>query len=107
MTDHAVALTTHTTEMRQLREMNAVLARAPSGARPTAGSIGVRFGVPETAVLQLLRPAGPPSYPYVYGVFSRASAADPDGPAAFVELHTAELRAISDQLSLRRHVWGV
>lgn len=107
MTDHAVALTTHTTEMRQLREMNAVLARAPSGARPTAGSIGVRLGVTETAVLQRLRPAGPPSYPYVYGVFGREGQGPEGERPALVELHTAHLRAISDLLHLRGHIWGV
>jgi hypothetical protein len=106
MTDHAMAPTTHTTEMRQVREMNAVLARLVSG-RPTAGSVGVHLGVPEGAVLQRLRPAGPPSYPYVYGVFTREE--DPTGKVrpALVELHTAQLRAISDQLHLRGHIWGV
>ncbi len=105
MSEHAMALTTHTTEMHQLDEMNAALA--VGRRRLTAGALGLHRGVADDAVLRRLRRAGPPSYPYVYGVFSRASAADPDGPAAFVELHTAELRAISDQLSLRRHVWGV
>jgi hypothetical protein len=107
MTDHAVALTTHTTEMRQLREMNAVLARTPRRSRPTAGSLGVHVDVPEAAVLQRLRPAGPPSYPYVYGVFVREGQAPEAERPALVELHTAHLRAISDRLHLRGHIWGV
>lgn len=105
MSEHGMALTTHTTEMHQLDEMNAALAMG--WARLTAGSLGLHRGVADDAVLRRLRPAGPPSYPYVYGVFSRENGAGPDGTTALIELHTAQLRAISDQLSLRRHIWGV
>ena len=105
MSEHSMALTTHTTEMHQLDEMNAALSIGRR--RLTAGTLGLQRGVSDDAVLRRLKPAGPPSYPYVFGVFSREDSASPDGTPAFVELHTAELRAISDQLSLRRHVWGV
>ncbi len=104
MTDHAMATTTHTTEMRQIEEMNAALAR---GGRPTAATLGIHHGVPGDAVLCRIRAAGPPSYPYVFGVFARDG-----GPAVAsrpvpVELHTTQLRAISTRLHLRGHIWGV
>ena len=38
MTDHAMATTTHTTELRQIEEMNAALTR---GGRPTAATLGI------------------------------------------------------------------
>lgn len=104
MSEHGMALTTHTTELRQIREMNAVLAK---GARLTGASLGLRAGVPEDALLRRLRPAGPPSYPYVYGVFTREPQRGPDARPTLVELHTAQLRAISDRLGLRHHIWGV
>ena len=103
MTAHAMATTTHTTELRQIEEMNAALAR---GARPTAASLGIGDGVPGDAVLRRLRAAGPPSYPYVYGIFARDHA-DAEGRSVPVELHTRQLRAISDRLHLRAHIWGV
>ena len=104
MTEHGRAVTTHTTEMRQIREANTALAR---GAHPTARSIGLRSGFADDAVLLRLRPVGPPSYPYVYGVFTRDERRHHDGRAVSVELHTAQLRAISAQLHLRGHTWGV
>jgi hypothetical protein len=105
MSEHSMALTTHTTELHQLDEMNAALA--VGRRRLTAGSLGLHREVADDAVLRRLEPAGPPSYPYVYGVFSHESGGSPDGAPALVELHTAQLRAISDGLSLRRHIWGV
>lgn len=105
MSEHGMAVTTHTTEMRQIGEMNVALAR---GARSvTAGSIGIHTGVADDAVLRRLRPAGPPSYPYVYGVFTRDSGRLSESRPVPVELHTQQLRAISDRLNLRRHIWGV
>ncbi len=106
MTDHAMALTTHTTEMRQVAEMNAALAR---GSRITADSLGVRNEVPADAVLRRLRTVGPPSYPYIYGIFMRDSAGEGADAArpVLVELHTAQLRALCDRLHLRGQVWGV
>lgn len=100
MTEHAMATTTRTTELRQIHEMNTALA---GGSRLTAAALGLPAGLPEDAMLCRLRAAGPPSYPYVYGVFTRDRAA----PDLTVELHTAQLRAISDRLHLRRHIWGV
>jgi hypothetical protein len=97
---HQVAATTHTVELNQIAEINAALA---SGRRRlTAGSIGAHPPVDERAVLTSLECEGPPSYPYVFGHF--------EGPAGTgvlrVALHTAHLRAISAQLSLRSQVWG-
>jgi hypothetical protein len=101
MHGHQVALTTHTVELGQIAEMNAALA---SGRRRlTAGSIGAQAPAAEHAVLKSLECEGPPSYPYVYGCFEGPA---PSTRVARVELHTANLRAISDQLSLRSHVWG-
>ena len=103
MTDHAMALTSHTTEMRQVAEMNAVLAR---GNRVTADSLGVRNEVPADAVLRRLRAVGPPSYPYIYGIFVRGGDRVEDARPILVELHTAQLRALSDRLHLRGQIWG-
>ena len=103
MTDHAMALTSHTTEMRQVAEMNAVLAR---GTRVTADSLGVRNEVPADAVLRRLRAVGPPSYPYVYGIFVRGGDTVDDARPILVELHTAQLRALCDRLHLRGQIWG-
>ena len=99
MTEHTMATTTRTTELRQIHEMNTALAEGP---RLTAAALGLSGGVPEDAMLRRLRAAGPPSYPYVYGVFTRDRAT----PDLSVELHTAQLRAISGRLHLRRHIWG-
>ena len=96
---HRLAPTTHTAELRQIHEINAALA---SGHFVTAGSVGVPEPVPERAVLQHLEAVGPPSYPYLYGHFSHPGTGD-----LRVELHTAQVRAISHQLSLRSHIWGV
>ena len=100
MKAHHLAPTTHTVELDQIHEMNAALA---SGHRVTAGSLGVPATVPGDAVLRSLEAEGPPPYPYIYGHFSRRGTQD----RVRVELHTAQLRAISDQLSLRSHTWGV
>ena len=100
MKAHHLAPTTHTVELDQIHEINAALA---SGHRVTAGSLGVPATVPGDAVLWSVGVEGPPSYPYVYGHFSRWGSAD----MVRVELHTAQLRAISHQLSLHSHIWGV
>ncbi|TDU83991.1 hypothetical protein EV138_6456 [Kribbella voronezhensis] len=97
---HHLALTTHTAELRQIHEINAALA---SGHRVTAGSAGVPKPVPEFAVLRYLEATGPPSYPYVYGHFSQPGTDD----TMRAKLHTPQLRAISHQLSLRSHIWGI
>ncbi|TQJ52276.1 hypothetical protein [Phycicoccus sp. SLBN-51] len=103
MTDHAMALTSHTTELRQVAEMNVVLAR---GDRVTADSLGVRNEVPADAVLHRLRAVGPPSYPYIYGIFVRGADGADGARPVLVELHTAQLRALCDRLHLRGQIWG-
>ncbi|MGN6611402.1 MAG: hypothetical protein ACTHLJ_06470 [Angustibacter sp.] len=96
---HELARTTHTVELRQVAELNAALA---SGRRRlTAGSIGASSAPGEHVVLTSLECQGPPSYPYVYGRFVAGAER-----LARVELHTTQLRAISDQLALRSHTWG-
>jgi hypothetical protein len=101
MRPHTLAPTTHTTELHQVREINDALATGRR--RLTAGSIGAPGAVPRDSVLRSLEAEGPPSYPYVYGVFGEPGS----GHAARVELHTKQLRATSEQLSLRSHGWGL
>ena len=106
MREHELSPTTHTVELRQVAEINAALAAVRR--RLTAGAIGAHSALPENAVLpedavlMSLEPEGPPSYPYIYGHFGVPGTEH----VARVELHTAHLRAISDQLSLRSHIWG-
>ena len=100
MRQHTLAPTTHTTELHQVREINAALATGRR--RLTAGSVGAPGRVPRDSVLRRLQAEGPPSYPYVFGLFEVPGGAQP----ARVELHTDQLRATSDQLSLRSHAWG-
>ncbi|MET9269989.1 hypothetical protein [Kribbella sp. NPDC003557] len=100
MRHHPLAPTTHTAELLQIHEINVALA---SGHHVTAGSVGAPARVPGDAVLRYLEPTGPPSYPYVFGHFSSRSTGD----TMRIELHTAQLRAISHQLALREHIWGV
>ena len=58
MTEHAMATTTRTTELRQIHELNTALAGEP---RLTAAALGLPAGLPEGARLRRLRAAGPPS----------------------------------------------
>lgn len=97
--EHHLAPGTHTAELEQIDEINAALA---TGGRVTAGALGLA-AIPADAVLCLLEAAGPPSYPYVFGHFSSRGAAD----TIRVELHTAQLCAISHELHLHSHVWGI
>lgn len=96
---HQLATTTHTVELVQLHEINAALA---SGHQVTAASVGVRTAS-EDAVLRYLEASGPPEYPYIYGHFHTPGTTD----TSRVELHTAQLRAISHHLSLTSHTWGI
>ena len=100
MHEHHLAPTTHTAELLQVHEINAALA---TDHHVTAASLSVPAPVPGDAVLRYLEAEGPPSYPYIHGHFSRRDTGD----MVRVELHTAQLRAISHQLSLVSHVWGV
>lgn len=100
MKAHRMAPTTHTIEMDQIHEINAALG---SGRRVTAGDLGVAATVPRDAVLRYLVADGSPSYPYIFGHFSRGGTED----TVRVALHTAQLRAISGHLSMRSHIWGV
>ena len=89
-----------TTNLLQIHQTNATLATGHH--RVTAGSLSVPATVPGNAILRYLEAEGPPSYPYIHGHFSRPGTND----TLRVELHTAQLRAISNQLSLPSHTWG-
>jgi hypothetical protein len=89
-----------TTNLLQIHQVNAALASGRH--RVTPDSLGVAATVPGDAVLRYLEAEGPPSYPYIHGHFSGRRTDD----TVRVELHTAQLRAISHQLSLRSHTWG-
>lgn len=95
---HQLATTTHTVELLQLHEINAALA---SGHQVTAALVGVQTAS-EDDVLRYLEASGPPEYPYIYGHFGT-----PGTTTSRVELHTAQLRAISHCLSLTSHTWGI
>lgn len=99
MHEHHLAPTTHTAELEQIREINLALA---GGRRVAAGSVGLGTVLPDDAVLRWLEAEGSPSYPYIFGHFSPRGSAD----IVRIELHTAQLRAISNHLSLRSHIWG-
>ena len=88
------------TNLLQIHQTNAALAARHH--RVTAASLGGPPTLPPDAVLQYLEAEGPPSYPYIHGHFTRPGTED----TVRVELHTAHLRAISHQLSLRSHTWG-
>ena len=100
MREHELAPTTHTVELHQIAEINAALAARRR--RLTASDIGVDAAVAPSAVLMSLEPEGPPSYPYIYGHFGLPGTEQ----VVRLELHTAHLKAISAQLSLRAHIWG-
>lgn len=66
---------------------------------------GVDATLPAAAVLRRVLAIGPPTAPYLYGVFAEPGAA---GRRELpVTLHTEHLRAISTALNMRRHLWGV
>ena len=121
MSHHGLAPATHTTELRQIAELNARIAGA-DGKQITAGVLGMAdvpidpvmieatgapgerpATLPASAILQRIVVVGPPSYPYVYGLFG-ADQANP--PELRAPLHTAALRVLSERYHLR-HSWGV
>jgi hypothetical protein len=120
MSHHGLSRTTHTTELRQIAELNARIAGA-DGKRITArrlgmadvsdpvmidatGALGGRpTALPASAVLKRIVSVGPPSYPYLYGLFGADHASPPELRA---QLHTAHLRMLSDRYRLQ-HCWGV
>jgi hypothetical protein len=101
MTEHRLAPTTHTIELEQIHEINAALA--VGRRRVTAGALGMGSPVSADSALGSLDVEGPPSYPYIYGHFDDRAT----GAAVRVEIHTAQLQAISHELLLSAHVWGV
>jgi len=132
MSNHAISPASHTVEVAQLRELNHGLGRgAPAlpvtaqilglaGARadvehldrvpwfPASGASSrpdhrlVAGTVQAAAVLTAVVAAGPPSFPYIYGLFGAEGS---DGLLP-VQLHTEHLHRISTHLHLRHH-WGV
>jgi hypothetical protein len=133
MPHHSLSPTTHTTELRQIAELNARIAEA-DGKPITAGVLGMAdvtidpvmiqatvalrgrrrrrarrdltrrpTALPASAVLKRIVTVGPPSYPYVYGLFGADRATSPELRAP---LHTAHLRLLSERYRLRQS-WGV
>jgi hypothetical protein len=100
MIEHSLAPTTHTVELEQIRAINTALSH---GRRVTAQTLGLTSAVAPDSVLLALEGVGPPSYPYVFADFSGG----PRNAVVRVELHTANLRAITRALSLPSQVWGV
>jgi hypothetical protein len=121
-----VAATTHTRELRQVAEINERLAQSGTAPDWTAARLvlggaavdyagvggvlveldeapGVATELPADAVLMALDAVGPPSFPYVYGLFRAGS----DDPLLAVSLHTRHLRTLSSGLHCRMHLWGV
>jgi len=100
---HAARSTTRTMEQRQIAEVN---ARLRSTTLPAA-EVGV--GPPAAlggAVLVGVHYEGSPIFGYVWGRL-RPAGAGAAGPADRVPLHTPHLRAISRELRLAHHHWGV
>lgn len=121
MSHHTLSPTTHTTELRQIAELNGRITGA-DGKQITAGALrmagvpidtvmieatGAPSGrpavLPADAIVQRIVGEGPPSYPYVYGLFGADRANSPELRAP---LHTAHLRMLSKRYGLR-HSWGV
>jgi hypothetical protein len=121
MSHHGLSPATHTIELRQVAELNARIA-GTDGKQITAGVLGLAdvtidpvmikatgargerpTSVPASATLERIVAVGPPSYPYLYGLFG-ADRANP--PALRAQLHTAHLRLLSERYRLR-HCWGV
>lgn len=113
---HDVARSTHTPELNQLREINEQLGVAAQAGRPvTAADLGLggadvdrviggggvpALTLPADAPLEHLVGEGPPDFPYIVGHFTGGA-----GTTLVVDVHTAELRTLSQRFHLR-HVWG-
>jgi len=131
MSTHALSRSTRTLELAQVLQINDCLHRSEdAGPGLTAGPLGLDGTTARGAaidrvaarVLPLPRPredaavlspqarlrrvlaAGPPTAPYLYGVFAEDAAGRRELP---VVLHTDQLRRISGQLGLRSHRWGI
>ncbi len=118
---HPVAPTTHTVELEQLAQINAVLGAAARrvsaqelsldgaplvgrGVRaPLAPLLPGQTRLPGYAVLSRVAASGPPEYPYVHGHFTALPWRHGD---LVVELHTPTLASLSHRLDLH-HLWGV
>jgi hypothetical protein len=101
--------TTHTTEIAQIKEINARLRRR-SGVVIIASELPLETErgdrqVPAnpSALLKTLSWAGSPSFP---DIFAHFTAPGSEEPRQHVLLHTAALKEISRRLSLH-HAWGV
>ncbi|GLY32722.1 hypothetical protein [Kineosporia sp. NBRC 101731] len=100
MNHRSMSGTNLTLEMAQIAALEEHLTRRHH-APLTAGVLGLAT-VPEKAVLQHVTAVGPTCYPFVYGHF-RASG---DQSEVAVELHTQQLRRLSDTFRLHQH-WGL
>ena len=121
MRPHTPAPTSHTLELTQVREINERLAAVSDQHPVTAQALGVEGEavrarrdrvplvpwlpattghLPTGAVLDRVAVEGPPTCPYVWGVF-RSPAGDRP-----VNLHTGALVRLSRALGLTGHRWG-
>jgi hypothetical protein len=118
MAHHDLSRSTHTPELRQVRELNERLAAASrAGAPVTAEALGltgqpVEGGqssapqeVPASALLDHLSAEGPPDFPYIAARFRTAGAPGAPSPLLEVAIHTATLHRLSQTFGLH-HVWG-
>lgn len=119
MAHHDLSRTTHTPELRQVRELNEHLAEAERAGTPvTAEALGLTgqpiegagavtpAELPASAVLDHLSAEGPPDFPYIEALFRAAPAQGAGGPRLHVAMHTPELRRLSHAFGLH-HIWGV
>ena len=91
---HAVPRTTHTLNLEQVAEINALLAGP--GTTLLAGDVGLEPAGARVAEVEM---EGSPTFGYLYARLAGA-------PTDRVELHTDHLRAISKALHLPHH-WGL
>ncbi|GAA3626945.1 hypothetical protein GCM10022223_50260 [Kineosporia mesophila] len=89
-----------TLEMTQVAALEEHLTRSRH-APLTAGGLGLP-SVPGKAVLQHVTAVGPTCYPFVYGHFQASG----DQSPVIAELHTQQLRRLSDAFRLHQH-WGL
>ncbi len=132
---HVLGHSTHTIELIQVQQINTGLAAGTATTVLTAAALGLagaavradsldtvaahRAHLPahlsgaqlslgtvsaESHLAQVVA-AGPPSYPYVYGLF-RSAGSGPEGALLPVPLHTEQLQKISSALHLH-HRWGL
>ncbi|MGZ4602694.1 MAG: hypothetical protein ACXV0U_03740 [Kineosporiaceae bacterium] len=135
MSSHSLAPTTHSVELRQIREIEERLSDGRAPGLPRARGLGltgaaVRPGMVDTVVarrahipagwpvaappvdglapdlpLVQLVAAGSPTFPYIYGLFAAGPSGGDSARLLPIILHTEQLRRISAHYGLH-HRWG-